>query len=112
MFFLILLALGVTQVVLALYARNVAISSAHEGARAAIEIGRGTADAEEIAHRTVNEAAGGLFHRLHVDTVVRERSGIVTARVRVRGSVRTVGPVPVLMPIDTTAVARGRGAEG
>lgn len=111
MFFLTVLALGVTQVVLALYARNVAMSSAHEGARAAVEVGRWTGDAEEVARRTVDDAAGGLFHRLQVGAVVRERAGIVTVRVRVRGSVRTVGPVPLLMPIDATAVARGRGLE-
>jgi len=107
-FFLMLLTLGVVQVILSLYARNVVISSAHEGARAAIELGRSEADGEAVARRTVSGAVGKLVDGLKVSATVRETGGLITTRVRVRGVVRPVGPVPIPLPIDATAVATAR----
>ena len=100
---LMVLALGTIQVSLALYARNVVASSAHEGARAAIELGRDPESAEAVARRVVERSAGGLVHDLRVSTSI-QRSGIdSTIHVRVTGSLEPLGPVPIRIPFTSTA---------
>lgn len=103
--FLILLSLGVIQVGLTLYARNVVISAAHEGARAAVELGRRTSDASEAARRMVERAAGGVVDDLSVSTSTIEAGGRLFVRVMVAGRLDVPGPVPVSIPVRTAATA-------
>jgi Flp pilus assembly protein TadG len=104
-----LLVLGTIQVSLVLYAKNVLASSAHEGARSAVELGRDLADADRIATNVVSRSAGGLVNDLEVATMV-ERSGVSeTVIVRVTGSVAPLGPIPVSIPFSTTARASRAG---
>jgi hypothetical protein len=108
--FLILLSLGAIQVGLTLYARNVVLSAAHEGARATVELGRQTSDASETARRYVERAAGGVVDDLRVYTSMMESRGRLFARVMVTGRLDVLGPVPVSIPVRTSATA-GREAE-
>jgi Flp pilus assembly protein TadG len=108
--FLMLLSLGAIQVGLTLYARNVVISAAHEGARTAVELGRQTSDASETARRYVERAAGGVVDDLRVSTAHIETRGRLFARVMVTGRLDVPGPVPVSIPVRTTATA-GREAD-
>ena len=96
---LVVLTLGGLQVALALYARNVAVSAAHEGARAIVERGAVAADAEAVAAGVVRRAAGGMVEDLAVDV-----SGSRTlVSVHVRGTTARLGPVPVTIPLRATA---------
>jgi Flp pilus assembly protein TadG len=101
--FLVFLVLGVVQVSFVLYARNVVAASAHEGARAAMELGRDAGESEAIALRTVERAAGGLLRGLRVQTSVIEADLTAQISVRVSGSVKPFGPVPIAIPVSTTA---------
>jgi Flp pilus assembly protein TadG len=103
--FLMLLVLGVLQVAFALYVRNVVASSAHEGARAAIELGRDPASARSIARDVVARSAGGLVRDLDVDTAVGRSSNGSVVRVLVTGSLTPFGPFPISIPFATTAHA-------
>ena len=105
MLLLVLLVLGAVQVSLVLYARNVLASSAHEGARSAIELGRDPADADRIATGVVRRSAGGLVENLEVSTMVERRAWSESVIVRVSGSVSVLGPIPVSIPFSTTARA-------
>ncbi|MCA1694613.1 MAG: pilus assembly protein, partial [Actinobacteria bacterium] len=58
--FVMLLVLGTIEVSLALYGRNVVAAAAHEGARAALELGRGPDSAAAVARSTVRRASGAL----------------------------------------------------
>jgi Flp pilus assembly protein TadG len=110
--FLILLSLGVIQVGLTLYARNVVLSAAHEGARAAVELDRQASDASETARRLVERAAGGIVDDLRVSTSTIEVGGRLLARVMVSGRLDVLGPVPVSIPVRTAATAsREAGVE-
>jgi Flp pilus assembly protein TadG len=101
--FLVFLVLGVIQVSFVLYARNVVAASAHEGARAAVELGRNVGESEAIVLRTVERAAGGLLRGLRVQTAVTESGLTAQISVRVSGSVKPFGPVPIAVPVSTTA---------
>ena len=95
-----------------LYARNVVASSAHEGARSAIELGSDPADADRIATSVVRRSAGGLIEDLDVSTMVEQRDRSASVIVRVTGSVAVLGPIPVSVPFSTTARAsRAAGLE-
>lgn len=107
--FILLLVLGVIEVAFALYGRNVLMSSAHEGARAAVEYGRSPQEAATIAQDTVRRAAGSLVDDLRVSVAVSEGSGPSIVRVRVQGIVDAFGPVPFPMPVDTTVSATREG---
>ena len=101
--FLIFMALAVTQVGLALYARNVISSSAHEAARAAIELGRDPQDAVAVAQRTVRSAAGGLVGDIAVEVTTRPAGESSLVVVQVAGRVRSLGPIPLPVPVKTQA---------
>ena len=102
---LILLVLGTLEVAYLLYARNVVMSSAHEGARAAVERGRDLEDAKAIALDTVERAAGGLIRGLEVRVgSARSASGRVVI-VRVSGTLTPLAPVPIPIPLTATARA-------
>ena len=105
MILLLLLMLGVIQVGLALYARNVVIASAHEGARAAVEREASGGDAEEVAITTVQQSAGGLVRNLNVDVDTSRSRGLTNLTVRVTGTVGSLGPVPIPIPVSVQATA-------
>lgn len=98
---LLTLTLGAVQVAFALYARNVVASAAHEGARAVVERGAVTGDAQLVAATVVGRSAGGLVRNLDVDV---SSSGNVV-RVHVRGTTAPFGPVPLSIPLRATATS-------
>ncbi len=102
---LLLLVLGTIEVALALYARNVLIASAHEGARAAVEIGRGSSDASAIVEATVRRGAGGLVDDLDVAASITQVGDRSLVNVTVRGVIDAYGPVPLPIPITARASA-------
>lgn len=106
---LALLALGVVQVALTIYARNVLASAAHEGARAAVESGRAAAEAELIARRTVASAAGGLVDDVTVSVTSRHLGGRSVFNVTVVGSISPLGPVPLAFRMEANATSSRSG---
>jgi Flp pilus assembly protein TadG len=102
---LLFLVLGTVQVAFALYGRNVVAASAHEGARAAIELGRNPADAIGVARRTVFRSAGGLVEGLRVGVRVDRAGAASFVRVRVTGRLKALGPAPLPLPVDTVATS-------
>ena len=103
---MMLLALGVIQVALDLYARNVVAASAHEGARAAIERGSTESDAAVIARDVVRRATGALVDDLDVDVDSVQRGDQLTVVVRVSGVVTDLGPLPIPILLSSLATAR------
>lgn len=101
MIVIMILVLGVIEVTFTLYARNVLMASAHEGSRAAVELGRTSGEAEAIAVETVRRATGSLVKDLRIDVVTRTAGSREMITVLVRGSARALGPVP--FPIQVTA---------
>ncbi len=102
---LMMIVLGVVEIAFALYSRNVVAAAAHEGARAALEIGRDTNDAARIAERTVETSAGGLVTGLQVDVTGHDRERFRAVIVRVTGRLKPFGPVPIAVPFSETARA-------
>lgn len=103
--FILVLVLGVIEVGFSLYGRNVVLSSAHEGARAAAEFGRSPEEAAAIAEQTVRRAAGSLVDDLVVSVSTSDSLGASVVSVRVVGIVDAFGPVPYRMNVDTVARA-------
>jgi hypothetical protein len=103
--FLVLLVLGTLEVAFALYARNVVMASAHEGARAAVQLESDPTSAAALARSTIARAAGGLVRDLEV--VVRSESsgGFRRVKVVVVGRMSPFGPVPIPIPLTATAIA-------
>jgi len=93
--FLMVLAMGIAQLALTLYGRNVVIASAHEGARAATELGRDVGEAEDIARRTVRSAAGSLVENMDIVVTTTTAGDDTIVRVRLTGRLAAIGPVPV-----------------
>lgn len=102
---LLILVLGVVQVALSLYARNVLITSAHEGARAAVELTRSPDEGEAVARRTIERAAGGLVQTVDVRAQSFARPGERIMQVHVRARLRPLGVVPVVIPVSVAAWA-------
>ena len=107
--FLMLLALGTIEVAFALYGRNVVLSAAHEGARAAVEVGRTPDEAEAIAIDTVRNAAGGLVDDLRVDVASSAGEGVRSVQVTVAGHLSLLGPLPFTVPITAHSSATHGG---
>ena len=105
---LMTIVLGVVEVAFALYSRNVVAAAAHEGARAALEIGRDAEDAARVAKSTVETSAGGLVTGLRVGVASRETESLRSIVVRVSGRLKPFGPVPIAVPFQETARAVGR----
>jgi hypothetical protein len=101
--FLMLLVLGTIEVALTLYGRDVVAAAAHEGARAALELGRDPASATEVARRTVRQSSGELVRDLSVEVVPRTIGSMTYVRVHVTGWLRLAGPVPIPISVDATA---------
>ena len=98
------------EVALSLYGRNVVLSAAHEGARAAVELGRDPRHAAAIATATVERAAGGLANDVRVDVATAELGGRAVVRVDVHAVVDAPGPVPFAFGVDARAVAAREAA--
>jgi hypothetical protein len=103
--FLLVLAMGVAQLALSLYGRNVVIASAHEGARAATELGRSVHEAEAIARRTTRSATGSLVDDLKVEVRSEPLGDHTRITVRLTGRLAAIGPVPISVPIDARATS-------
>ncbi|MGH2777194.1 MAG: hypothetical protein ACRDJB_00940 [Actinomycetota bacterium] len=99
------LALGVAQLAITLYGRNVVIASAHEGARAATELGRDVEEAEIIARRTTRSAAGSLVEDLDVVVSTQSDGDDLLVTVQLRGNLASIGPVPLPLPVDVSATS-------
>jgi Flp pilus assembly protein TadG len=102
---LLMLTLGVVQIVLVLYGRNVVIAAAHEAARAAIELGRTPEEGRDVAIMTMHRAAGGLLKGMNVRVGAGLKGARYVVTVDVAGTMRTLGPVPVPVPISASATA-------
>jgi hypothetical protein len=102
-FFMMLLVLGTIEVSLTLYGRNVVAAAAHEGARAALELGRDTDSAAAVARSTVRRSSGALVRDLKVEVLPETVGSTSYVRVRVAGWLRVAGPVPVPVPVTATA---------
>lgn len=100
---LMVLVVGAIEVAFALYARNVVAAAAHEGARAAAELGRNPRDASALAREAVVRSAGGLVRDLRVATSVQDAGTRARVRVRVSGILKAFGPVPLPIPLTATA---------
>ena len=99
------LALGISQLALTLYGRNVVIASAHEGARAATELGRDVNEAEIIARRTTRSAAGSLVEDLEVIVHTQPDGEDLVVTVQLSGRLASIGPVPLPLPIEVSATS-------
>ena len=100
------LLFGVVEVAFALYGRNVVASSAHEAARAAVELGGSGQGAEAIARGTVERAAGNLIDSYEVAVASTTAEDRVVVQVRVTGQLDPPGPLPIHLPIDLTATTQ------
>lgn len=107
---LLAFVLGTIEVAFALYGRNVVLSAAHEGARAAVELGRDPNEAAAIARDTVARSAGGVVDDLEV-RVATAAAGDEIA-VRVRAVVDAWGPVPFPFRVNTVVSAPIERVEG
>lgn len=102
---LMMIVLGVVEVAFVLYSRNVVAAAAHEGARAALELGRSPEESTRVAELTVETSAGGLVTDLQVDVASRHTERRRTVVVRVTGGLKPFGPVPIAIPFRETAHA-------
>jgi len=104
-FVLLILVLGTVQVALSLYARNVVMTSVHEGARTVVEIGGSNDDGRLIATRAIERSAGSLIDELNVAVTSTTRSSRVHVNVTARGLLDAPGPVPIKIPVTVHAQA-------
>ncbi len=103
MVFLLFLVLGTIEIAFFLYARNVVKASAHEGARAALEIGRTPEEASMLAERTIRRAVGGIVRDIDVRTDSRSFNGSSFVTVSVEARVDGFGPIPWPARVGTVA---------
>jgi Flp pilus assembly protein TadG len=101
--FLMILVMGVLQIAVSVYAKNAITSAAHEGARRALELGASTDEARALVAETIKGSTGALVKDLTVATEVGTLEERTIVQVRVTGTVRPLGPVPVPMRIDARA---------
>jgi hypothetical protein len=80
--------LGVAQMAVWVWARNVAVTAVHEGARTAAETGRPLSDGPRRAREVLEDGLGAGSGRFAVD--VDEQDGMVAVRAR--------GTAPVIVP--------------
>jgi Flp pilus assembly protein TadG len=95
------LTLGIVEIALVLYGRNVVAAAAHEGARAAVT-GQAT-DGEETARGVIERAVGGLVDNLQVDVSQINLGHGSKVVVQVRGTLRTRGPIGIPIPVSIVA---------
>jgi hypothetical protein len=99
---LLVMVLGVIQVSLALYGRNVLISSVHDAARAAVEREAHISEARGVARRVIERAAGGLLHELELMVDITSEDPPVVI-IRADAVIRAPGPIPLPLPVSATA---------
>lgn len=99
MFVALFLVLGTIQVALTLYGRNVLVAAAHDGSRAAVEIGGTPADANVVARRAIERSAGDLVDDLRVDVGTRQVADRYFVTVVAKGVLTAPGPIPVGIPV-------------
>jgi hypothetical protein len=80
--------LGIAQMAVWVWARNVAVTAVHEGARTAAETGRPLSDGPRRAREVLEDGLGASSGRFAVD--VDEQDGTVAVRAR--------GTAPVIVP--------------
>jgi hypothetical protein len=80
--------LGVAQMAVWVWARNVAVTAVHEGARTAAETGRPLSDGPRRAREVLEDGLGASSGRFAID--VAEQDGNVAVRAR--------GTAPVIVP--------------
>jgi Flp pilus assembly protein TadG len=107
---LLMLVLGAIQVAFVLYARNVVAASAHEGARAGVELGRSVEDARMVASEVVRSSADGLVEQMEVAVSVQALGDLTIVRVRVTGRLKSFGVVPIRIPVGSVATSVRREA--
>jgi hypothetical protein len=76
----VLALLTIAQVAMWTWARNVAVSAAHEGARTAAEAGRPLADGEQRTRVLLHDGLGGAGDRFQVDAAETGQDVEVAAR--------------------------------
>ncbi len=103
--FLLFLVLAVLQLAFVLYARNVVAASVHEGARAAVELGRSPTEAVPVATESVRRSAGNLVDGLVIDVDTKQVGSRVLVVVRARGELESFGPIPLPVPVSVTATS-------
>ncbi|MDP9068870.1 MAG: hypothetical protein M3N53_11080 [Actinomycetota bacterium] len=102
---LMVLTVGTIQVALTLYGRNVVQASAHEGLRAMVERGAALQVGEIVATRTVQDSVGSLVQDLEVDVVSATAVDGRRVLVRVTARLRSLGPLPLSIPVTSAAQA-------
>jgi Flp pilus assembly protein TadG len=99
------LLFALIEVAFGLYGRNVVAASAHEAARAAIELGGSAGEAEALARATVRRSAGNLVDDYRVNVGSTRSEERVVVRVQVIARLDPPGPLPMHVPVDLTATA-------
>jgi TadE-like protein len=93
--------LGIAQLAVWVWARNVALTAVHEGARTAAETGRPLRDGARRTRDVLDDGLGAGSGRFLVD--VAEQDG--TVAVRARGDAPTIVPFMPAFPVDVRADA-------
>jgi hypothetical protein len=93
--------LGVAQMAVWVWARNVAVTAVHEGARTAAETGRPLSDGSRRARDVLEDGLGASSGRFAVD--VAEDGG--TVAVRARGTAPVIVPFLPAFPVQVHADA-------
>lgn len=103
--FLVILCLGAIQVALTVYAHNAVSASAYEGARAAAEIGTSSTRGREVAERMVRATVGGSLENLQVSVWTTHSTQGPLVKVAVVGRHRSLGPMPIVVPVRAVATS-------
>jgi hypothetical protein len=93
--------LGIAQLAVWVWARNVAVTAVHEGARTAAETGRPLSDGSRRARDVLEDGLGPGSGRFSVD--VAEDGG--TVAVRARGTAPMIVPFLPAFPVEVQADA-------
>jgi hypothetical protein len=93
--------LGVAQLAVWVWARNVAVTAVHEGARTAAETGRPLRDGSRRAREVLEDGLGASSGRFAVE--VAEDGG--TVAVRARGTAPMIVPFLPAFPVEVQADA-------
>jgi len=102
---MMILTLGAIQVALAVYSGNVVRASAHEAARAAIEVDGSPDDARRAAAEVLRRSARNLVDDASISIARRDRGAGSVVIVEVRARHKTPGLVPLTFPIRARASA-------
>ena len=104
---LMVVAVGIIQVALLLYARNVIRSSAHEVARSAIERGVAEAEATAMGATLVRESLGTIVDDVQVQVDARDIGSHRLVAARVDAVLHPPGVLPIEVPVRSFVRLRG-----